>query len=107
VQLTANARKTPVQRAHSFNVFREMLTELTGKCVDADTRIREEMTMTLRDDYEVPSDDLTEEEMEALYAQKQLRRAENIKKNKKKPKSDEEERLEHEDQKNRVAEVLA
>jgi hypothetical protein len=45
-----------------------MLTELTGKCVDADTRTREEMAMTLRDDFEVPSDDLTEEEMEALYA---------------------------------------
>jgi hypothetical protein len=84
-----------------------MLTELTGKCVDADTRTREEMTMTLRDDFEVPSDDLTEEEMEALYAQKALRRAENIKKNKKKPKSDEEEKAELEDQKNRVAEVLA
>ena len=83
-----------------------MLTELTAKCVDADTRIREEMTMTLRDDFEVPSDDLTEEEMEALYSQKLIRRAENIKKNKKKPKSDEEEKAELEDQKCRVAEVL-
>lgn len=83
-----------------------MLTELTGKCVDADTRIREEMTMTLRDDFEVPSDDLTEEEMEALYSQKAIRRADNIKKNKKKPKSDEEEKAELEDQKCRVAEVL-
>ena len=68
VQLVAGARKTPVQRAHSFGVFQELLEELAAKCVDADTRIREEMAMNLRDDFEVPSDDLTEEEIEALFA---------------------------------------
>jgi hypothetical protein len=101
------AKKTPVHRAHSWGVFRDTLMDLTEKTVDADIRLREDMQMQLKDDFEVPSDDLTEEELAELHAQKNIRRQENIKKNKKKAKTEEEEAAECAELKNKVADIVS
>ena len=51
-----------------------MLSELSAKCVDGDIKYREDMQMMPREDFEVISDDLSEDELAELFAKRMLQR---------------------------------
>lgn len=74
MQLVHHAKVTPVDRAHSYGVFHEMLIELCAKCIDGDIKYREDMQMMPKDDFEVIADDLSPEEVDELLSKKALQR---------------------------------
>ena len=43
IKLVSKARKTPNERAHSFNVIRNMVCRLSESLVEHETRVREEI----------------------------------------------------------------
>ena len=91
IKLVAKARKTPNDRAHSFNVIRTMVGRVCEQVVDMETKIREEAGAIPLEVFRVPPEDETEEQRwEHLKAQKAAQ-AEALKKLKKKPKTEEEE----------------
>jgi hypothetical protein len=105
VRLVHHAKITPVDRAHSYGVFDKMLSELSAKCIDGDIKYREDLQMMPRDEFEVISDDLTEEEVAELLSKKMLQRGNNIKKGKK-AKTEEEELQEKDELNTKIAEML-
>jgi hypothetical protein len=82
-----------------------MLSELSAKCIDGDIKYREDLQMMPRDEFEVISDDLTEEEVAELLSKKMLQRGNNIKKGKK-AKTEEEELQEKDELNTKIAEML-
>jgi hypothetical protein len=82
-----------------------MLQELSAKCVDVDTKFRDDAIMMPRGDFDPLDDNLTEEEIEAMNSAKELKRLGNVKKGKK-PQTDEEKAIELEEHKVKVAECL-
>jgi len=106
VQLVYEAKKIPTDRAHCYIVFKEMLQELCDKCVDVDTKFRDEAIMMPRGDFEPLADDLTAEEIEELNRTNGLKRLGNVKKGKK-PQTEEEKAAELEEHKLKVADCLS
>ena len=61
IKLVAKARKTPNDRAHSFNVIRDLVGRLAEQTVDAETKVRDECGGAPIDMFRVPAEDETEE----------------------------------------------
>ena len=61
IKLVSKARKTPNDRAHSFNVIRGMVGRLCEQAVDTETKIREEVGSAPIETFRVPPEDETEE----------------------------------------------
>lgn len=62
VQLLYHAKKIPTDRAQSYNVFRQLMLDISDSTVDCDAKAREELVMSDNFGFEVPSEDQTEEE---------------------------------------------
>jgi hypothetical protein len=61
IKLVAKARKTPNERAHSFEVIRKMVGNLAVKLVEHETKVREEMGAAAIEIFRVPPEEETEE----------------------------------------------
>ena len=61
IKLVQKAKKTPNERAHSFNVMRQMIGRLSETLVEQETQIREEIGAYPLDAFRVPPEDETEE----------------------------------------------
>ena len=62
IKLVAKARKTPNDRAHSFNVIRTMVGRVCEQVVDTETKIRDEAGALPLEVFRVPPEDETEEQ---------------------------------------------
>ena len=106
IKLVAKARKTPNERAHSFEVIRKMVGNLAVKLVEHETKVREEMGAAAIEIFRVPPEEETEEQRLELIKQAKLAQQESLKKLKKKPKTDEEEAKELEDINSKVLDFM-
>ena len=61
IKLIAKARKTPNERAHSFEVIRKMVGNLATKLVEQETKVREEIGAAANETFRVPPEEETEE----------------------------------------------
>lgn len=100
------ARKTPNDRAHSFNIIKNVVGNLTESSVIFNQQAREELGMIAHENFEVPSEEQTDEEREALLQAAAAAKAEALKKAKKKPKSPEEEAAETDALLAKMAEIV-
>ena len=91
IKLVAKARKTPNERAHSFNVIHKMVGRLAETLVEQETKIREEIGAAPIEHFRIPPEDETDEQRLELFKQANLAKQESNKKLKKKPKTEEEE----------------
>jgi len=91
IKLVSKARKTPNDRAHSFNVVREMVGRLSEQAVEIETKIRDELGGAPIETFRVPPEDETEEQRQEWLKAEAVKKAESLKKLKKKPKTEEEE----------------
>ena len=103
VLLQAKARKVPVDRAMSYQVFKKTLLELSESVVELETRGREELQMIEPANFAVPHEGQTEEEVKKLLEEQKARKADWLKRTKRKPKTEEEELVEMEELKVKMA----
>ena len=61
IKLIAKARKTPNERAHSFEVIRNMVGTLATKLIEQETKVREEIGAAANETFRVPPEEETEE----------------------------------------------
>ena len=97
IKLVAKARKTPNDRAHSFNVIKDMVGRICEQAVDIETKVRDELGGMPIETFRVPPEDETEEQRQEWIKGEALKKAEALKKLKKKPKTEEEEAQELKD----------
>ena len=84
-----------------------MLLDLSEITVEQEAKAREELLMPENLGFEVPSEEQTEEEKKKLLDEKKLKVADWLKKNKKKPKTDDEDAKDMEELKNKMSQGLA
>ena len=72
IKLVAKARKMPNDRAHSFNVIRQMVGRLAETLVEKETEIREEFGAFPIEFFRVPAEDETEEQRSEYQKQQIL-----------------------------------
>jgi hypothetical protein len=107
VRLLYNAKKVPTDRAISYNVFKQMLKDLCDTTVECEVKAREELLMPENFGFEVPHEGQTEEERQKLRDEKKAKVTDWLKKNKKKPKTEDEDAKDMEELKNRVSVALS
>lgn len=103
VLLQSKARKVPIDRAMSYQVFKKMLLDLSESAVDLEAKVRDELQMIEPANWVAPHEGQTEEEVKKLAEEQKARKAEWLKKTKRKPKTEEEENAEAEELKTRMA----
>ena len=96
----------PNERAHSFNVMRQMVGRLAETLVEHETQVREEIGAHPIETFRVPPEDETEEQRAEILKQLNAAKQEALKKLKKKPKTEEEEAKEVEDINLKVNEIM-
>lgn len=90
VTLLAYAKRVPTSRAKSYETFKGIVGTIAEKFVQYELKGREELGLT-EQGFEVPDEEWTEEDFARIEKEKADKKAEFLKKNKKKPKPEEEE----------------
>ena len=106
VALLSLAKRVPVDRAQSYAVFRKQLLDLSEQAIDFEAKGREELQMIENYGFIVPHENITEEEIKKIEDDKKAKKAEWIKKTKKKAKTEDEENNDLEELRNRVSNNL-
>lgn len=88
--LVSRAKRTPIEKAVSYGLFKEMLGNALEEVVDIDDKVRRDMNIVENVGFQVPPDEATEEEIAALQEDIKNRKIEAAKKLKSKPKTEEE-----------------
>ena len=96
VHLFYQAKKLPVDRAQSFDIFKAMIKNFAEDVVEFDEKARQEIGMIENLGFEAVPEDQTEEQAAEYLEELKLKKAEALKKSKQKPKTDEEESAETE-----------
>lgn len=96
----------PVDRAQSYAVFRKQLLELSEQAIEFEAKGREELQMIENYGFIVPHENITDEEIKKIEDDKKAKKAEWIKKTKKKAKTEDEENNDLEELRNRVSNNL-
>ena len=91
VEIYYRAKKVPVDRAQSFEIFRTMILNLSEDVIDSDEKIRREIGAVENLGFEPVPEEQTEEEAAAILEELRNKKAEAAKKSKAKPKTEEEE----------------
>ena len=107
VSLINRSKKIPNNRAHSYNVIRNMVQNLAKGLVDQENFVREELSLTPIEVFRVPADDETEEQRAEFKKKEIERKNEALKKSKKKPKTEDEEIQELDNLINKVSDHLS
>lgn len=94
IDLFYHAKKLPVDRAQSFDIFKAMVTKFAVDVVEADEKARQEIGMVENFGFEIVPEDQTEEQAAELLEEIKNKKAEALKKSKQKPKTEEEEEAE-------------
>jgi len=106
VKLLYQAKKVPTDRAISFPIIRESVSELLCQTVDVDQKCRDELQMMEAFPFEVPNEEQTPEERQKIEDEKKVKRQDWYKKGKKKPKTEEEEQKDVEELRTRASTAL-
>ena len=85
------AKKVPVAKAKSYDIFRAMVMNFAEDIIDIDDRSRKELAIVENMGFEVVPEEQTEEEAAAILEDLKNKKAEAAKRNKQKVKTDEEE----------------
>ena len=91
VDIFYKAKKVPVTKAKSYDIFRAMVLNFTEDIIDIDERARKELGIVENMGFEVVPEEQTEEEAAAISEDLKNKKAEAAKRNKQKVKTDEEE----------------
>jgi hypothetical protein len=94
IELFYEAKKLPVDRAQSFDIFRAMILTSVVDVVDHDEKARQEIGMVENFGFEPVPEDQTEEQAAEALEELKLKKAEALKRSKQKPKTEEEEAAE-------------
>lgn len=94
VNLFYKAKKVPVSRAQSFDIFKNVVLKTVDEVIDTDEKVRKDLGAMENLGFEEVPEEQTEEEAAAALAELQNRKAEALKKTKAKPKTEEEEAAE-------------
>lgn len=104
-RLVSYSKKVPADRAMSYSEIKESLLRLCDTIPELDESTREEMGMP-EYQFEYVTDEMTEEEITKMKEDAEARKAEWMKKHKKKPKGEEEEAQDMEELKKRISEEI-
>ena len=104
-RLVNNCKRMPPNRSQSYEDLREVVTNICSTLPELDESLREEIGIP-EYTFEYLTDEMTEEEITTMNEEKEARKAEWMKKNKKKPKSEEEDAQDYEDLKQKISEGI-
>ena len=82
VDVLYRAKKVPVEKAQSYDIFRAMVLNFSEDVVDVDERARKELLMVENFGFEIVPEEQTEEEAAALVTDLNNKKAEAAKRNK-------------------------
>lgn len=91
IKLHYRAKKRPIEKCLSYDIFKAMVQNLAEDTVDIDERVRKEIGTVENLGFEPVPEEQTEEEAAAIAEDLKQRKAESLKKSKQKPKTEEEE----------------
>jgi len=94
--ILSRSKRVPVDRALSFDMFKNMLYTASEKIIDIDEKVRKDMGAIENTGFYFVPDEATEEEAAAIIEDVKNRKSEAAKKLKQKPKTEEEEAAEAE-----------
>jgi hypothetical protein len=95
-RLISYSKRIPPSRSICYPLLRTSLVNIASLIPSLDTLLREELSLP-EYTFEYPTEEMTEEELEKMKEEAEARKAEWLKKNKKKPKSEEEEKADMEE----------
>ena len=82
IDLFYQAKKLPVDRAQSFDIFRSMIVSTVLSVVDHDEKVRQEIGMVENMGFEPVPEEQTEEQAAEILEELKLKKAEALKKSK-------------------------